>query len=88
MIQVKTLFSDFLGIPNTVGSDQPWRPPQCGKMEKMDSIFAIILSELFDDKGGARDEANLPKKFTELKRNYTKGMFENLQHFYKSVQNV
>ena len=27
--KVKKIFSDYLGIPDMVGSDQPWRPPTC-----------------------------------------------------------
>ena len=60
---MKTLFSDFLGIPNTVGSDQPWRPPQCSKFdESIDDILDEKLKE-FKDKETSK----------ELKRNFTKG---------------
>lgn len=61
---MKTLFSDFLGIPNTVGSDQPWRPPQCSKFDE--SIEEILDEKLKEFKGKETSK--------ELKRNFTKGI--------------
>ena len=42
--EVKKLFSDYLGIPDGVGSDHPWRPPKC-------SEWNALEDELEDESG-------------------------------------
>ena len=71
--EVNKLFSDYLGIPDGVGSDHPWKAPKCSEWNSLED-------ELEDENGEYRYRAS---EFDELRVKYKKLMEFDLIKYRK-----
>ena len=61
--EVNKLFSDYLGIPDGVGSQPPWKPPQCSEWNSLEDELDNENGE-FSHKSAEFDE--LRAKYDQL----------------------